>query len=92
VLCANLWLSPFDHTSQILAVTSFDLQTDEQLIQEIEAGYEFIHQKLITSGFESLTGRDGKWMQNRTKGGKGSTSRAFYARPQLVARLFADAV
>jgi DNA mismatch repair protein MutH len=32
-----------------------------------------------------LTGKDGKWIQARTKGaGHGSTSRAFYARKCLI--------
>lgn len=39
--------------------------------------------------FESLTGRDGKWIQARTKGqGHGSISRAFYARTTLVKKIF----
>jgi hypothetical protein len=36
-------------------------------------------------GFETLTGRMGKFIQPRTKGaGHGSTSRAFYARPLFL--------
>jgi DNA mismatch repair protein MutH len=51
--------------------------------------YEFIREKLVAHGFESLTGRDGKWIQARTKGtGHGSTSRAFYARTRLVKKIF----
>lgn len=58
---------------------------NDTLIQEIEADYEFIRNKLKTQGFEKLTGKDGKWIQARTKGaGHGSTSRAFYARKELI--------
>ena len=45
--------------------------------------------KLIKDGFEALTGKDGKWIQARTKGpGHGSVSRAFYARTSLVKKIF----
>ncbi|OWY24453.1 hypothetical protein C7N43_29785 [Sphingobacteriales bacterium UPWRP_1] len=55
------------------------------LIKEIQADYEFIRNKLKTQGFAALTGKDGKWIQARTKGaGHGSTSRAFYARKSLI--------
>ena len=48
-----------------------------------------IRGKLIAQGFGSLTGRDGKWIQARTKGaGHGSTTRAFYARTVLVKKIF----
>ena len=63
------------------------LKTDD-LIMEIKADYDFIRDKLITQGFDSLTGTDGKWIQARTKGSKNSDTRAFYARTQLVAKIF----
>ena len=45
--------------------------------------------KLIKDGFEALTGKDGEWIQARTKGpGHGSVSRAFYARTSLVKKIF----
>jgi len=51
-----------------------------------------INNKLITQGFEALTGADGKWIQARTKGpGHGSVSRAFYARNCLVKKIFETA-
>ncbi len=63
-------------------------ETDD-LIVEIKADYDLVRQKLIDHGFASLTGRDGKWIQARTKGaGHGSTSRAFYARTILVKSIF----
>ena len=42
-----------------------------------------------TKGFEFLTGKMGKYIQPRTKGaGHGNTSRAFYARKNLVSIIF----
>ncbi len=69
----------------LLKVQSFDFLENETLIQEIEADYEFIRSKLITQGFDALTGKDGKWIQARTKGaGHGSKTRAFYAKKSLI--------
>ena len=85
VFCATSWEETGQSKAILLDITSFDFLTDGDLIKEIEQDYEFIRGKLITQGFESLTGSDGKWIQTRTKGaGHGSTSRAFYARPSLV--------
>jgi hypothetical protein len=89
VFCAVEWSAHNDTTSKFLEVTSFDFQTDETLINEIKADYDFIRNKLKTQGFGALTGKDGKWIQARTKGaGHGSTSRAFYARKELVSKIF----
>ena len=50
-----------------------------------------VEKKLTEKGFSSLTGKDGKWIQARTKGaGHGSTSRAFYARKGLIEAIFND--
>ncbi|MDR2063834.1 MAG: hypothetical protein LBQ02_03555 [Candidatus Nomurabacteria bacterium] len=58
-------------------------------IKEIAEDYEFIREKLKMQGFDALTGKDGKWIQARTKGaGHGSISRALYARKELVAKIF----
>jgi len=66
-----------------------DFAETDDLILEIKADYELIRRKLIDHGFAALTGKDGKWIQARTKGaGHGSTSRAFYARTWLVAKIF----
>lgn len=80
-----MWHGKNSNKAELLKVTSLDFTEDDKLIQEIKADYEFIRNKLIKGGFESLTGKDGKWIQARTKGfGHGSTSRAFYARTGLV--------
>ncbi len=92
VFCAVMWHGKNSPEAELLKVASFDFAETDELIREIEADYEFIRQKLIRSGFESLTGADGKWIQARTKGaGHGSTSRAFYARTRLIKKIFETA-
>lgn len=92
VFCAVMWHGKNSPKAQLLKVASFDFAETDELIREIEADYELIRQKLIRSGFDSLTGADGKWIQARTKGaGHGSTSRAFYARTRLIKKIFETA-
>ena len=87
IFCAVMWNGHNAEKSELIKVMSLDFLETEELIQEIKADYDFIRNKLIKEGFEALTGRDGKWIQARTKGaGHGSTSRAFYARTKLVKR------
>lgn len=89
VFCAVSWYGKHVEKSELLQVTSFDFLEEEQLINEIRDDYEFIRKKLIEKGFSSLTGKDGKWIQARTKGpGHGSISRAFYARKCLLNDIF----
>lgn len=89
VFCAVEWNGTNSEGATLLKVASLDFAETEELIQEIKADYDFIRNKLITKGFKSLTGSDGKWIQARTKGaGHGSTSRAFYARTTLVKKIF----
>lgn len=89
VFCAVQVKGKKDKNPIFVAVTSFDFQEDENLIKEIKADYDFIRNKLIKEGFDALTGKDGKWIQARTKGaGHGSTSRAFYAKKELVNKIF----
>lgn len=85
VYCAVSWNGKHNEKSELLKVQSFDFLESDTLIQEIQADYEFIRNKLKTQGFAALTGKDGKWIQARTKGaGHDSTSRAFYARKSLI--------
>src|SRR3990167_6422755 len=89
VFCAVRWNGKNSEAAQLLKVTSLDFAEDDKLIREIKADYDFIRNKLIKKGFKSLTGKDGKWIQARTKGaGHGSISRAFYARKQFVQKIF----
>lgn len=92
IFCAVMWHGKNAEKAELLEVTSLDFSETDDLILEIKEDYEFIRDKLIKKGFESLTGKDGKWMQARTKGpGHGSISRAFYARKNLVAKIFETA-
>ncbi len=89
IFCAVEWNGINSEEAKLLKVTSLDFAEDDELIKEIEADYDFIRNKLIKEGFGALTGKDGKWIQARTKGpGHGSTSRAFYARKKLVEKIF----
>ena len=89
IFCAVAWHGQNANRAELIKVTSLDFSETDELIQEIKADYDFIRNKLIKKGFKSLTGKDGKWIQARTKGaGHGSTSSAFYARTQLVAKIF----
>lgn len=89
VFCAVMWHGKNSQKAELLKVASLDFAQDDRLIQEIKADYDFIRNKLISQGFEALTGADGKWIQARTKGfGHGSVSRAFYARKELVKKIF----
>jgi DNA mismatch repair protein MutH len=92
IFCAVMWHGQNAEKAELAKVVSLDFLETDELIQEIKADYDFIRNKLITQGFEALTGRDGKWIQARTKGaGHGSTSRAFYARTSLVKKIFETA-
>lgn len=88
VFCAVAWHGKNAEKAELIEVVSLDFAETDDLIMEIKADYDFIRNKLIAEGFSSLTGKDGKWIQARTKGSKNSTTRAFYARPQLVAKIF----
>lgn len=89
VFCAVMWHGRDSERSELLQVTSMDFNESEELIMGIKADYDLIREKLITKGFDSLTGKDGVWIQARTKGpGHGSVSRAFYAKKNLVEKIF----
>jgi len=89
VFCAVMWHGKNSKKAELLEVESLDFLEDDNLIKEIKADYDFIRKKLIEYGFKKLTGKDGKWIQARTKGpGHGSISRAFYARKELVKKIF----
>lgn len=89
VFCAVNWHGKHAQKAELFEVTSLDYSEEDNLILEIKKDYDFIRNKLINEGFKSLSSRDGKWIQTRTKGaGHGSTSRAFYARTGLVKKIF----
>jgi hypothetical protein len=97
VFCAVEWDGRNAQGSKLLNVASLDFAEDDDLIKEIKEDYDFIRAKLIKDGFGALTGKDGKWIQARTKGTGGINprtgerrpiTRAFYARTGLVRKIF----
>jgi len=97
VFCAVMWHGKNSEEAEILKVTSLDFAENDDLIKEIKTDYDFIRAKLIKEGFSKLTGKDGKWIQARTKGTGGINprtgerrpiTRAFYARKGLVSKIF----
>ena len=100
VFCAVKWNGKNSRSAELLSVASLDFTEDDELIKEIKADYDFIRNKLATKGFDALTGKDGKWIQARTKGIGGINprtgkrrpiTRAFYARTSLVKKIFETA-
>ncbi len=85
IFCAVSWNGRNNTESKLLKVSSLDFWRDEQLIKKVVADYEFIRYKLQAHGYESMSSRDGKYIQTRTKGtGYGSTTRAFYAKKNFL--------
>lgn len=97
VFCAVMWHGKNSNNGELLKVANLDFAEDDDLIKEIKSDYDFIREKFIKYGFENLTGKDGKWIQARTKGTGGINprtgqkrpiTRAFYARKELVKKIF----
>ena len=65
IFCAVMWHGKNAETAELLKVSSLEFSETDDLIQEIKQDYEFIRKKLVNDGFESLTGKDGKWIQPR---------------------------
>lgn len=87
VVCARMFESQEETRSLLMKVSTFDL-SNQDLIDQINSDYELVRKTIRTNGFSSLTGKMGIFVQPRTKGtGHGSTSRAFYARKNLVIKI-----
>jgi DNA mismatch repair protein MutH len=87
VICARLFESQDENQSILMNVSAFDLNNEEDY-QQVKKDYEEVRNCIATRGFEHLTGKMGVLVQPRTKGaGHGTTSRAFYARTQFVAKI-----
>ena len=81
---ARIWESKEEQSSICHSVNAFELD-GTNLFADVADDYESIRQTIRDEGFDKLTGRMGQFVQPRTKGtGHGSTSRAFYARKELV--------
>lgn len=87
VICARLFESQEEKRSVLVRVSAFNLD-DRSVYEQVKRDYEETRSCIINRGFDHLTGAMGVLVQPRTKGvGHGSTSRAFYARTQFVAKL-----
>lgn len=85
LIVARIHESQEEKQSLLHSIAEFDLDSPA-LYKALKADYDLIRQTIRSGG--TLTSRLGKYIQPRTKGaGHGSTSRAFYARPVLVAHL-----
>lgn len=85
VVVARIFENVEETSSLVYAATEFDLRAD---YAQVAADYELVRATLRRGGLRALNGYQGVLVQARTKGpGHGSTSRAFYARPQFVARM-----
>ena len=84
IVAARIWESREERQSILYAVTTFDLD-DPAIYDQIKADYDLVRETIRTTGFSTLTGRMGVYIQPRTKGrGHGSTTRAFYARTTFL--------
>ena len=87
VICGREFVSEQDDRAEFVKAAAFDLG-DGALFRQVQDDYEAIRARIRDGGLRSVTGATGLLVQARTKGpGHGSTSRAFYARTSLVARL-----
>ncbi len=87
LVVARVWESHAETRSLCHHVAEFDLG-DQELHDQIKADYDLVRDVIRTKGFNHLSGSMGVLVQPRTKGpGHGSTSRAFYARSRLVAKI-----
>lgn len=87
LVVSRVFESQAETSSLLHAVASFDLD-NPFVYRQIKQDYDLVRQTIKISGFLSLSGRLGVLVQPRTKGaGHGSTSRAFYARKNLVAHI-----
>ena len=84
IIAARVWESTDEERSILYTVKTFDL--DNSIIyDQIKADYDLVRETIRTMGFSTLTGKMGVYIQPRTKGpGRGSTSRAFYARTTFL--------
>ncbi len=87
VIVARIWESVLEETSELYAVTTFDLG-DSEVYNQVKEDYNLVRNTIIGKGFSALSGKLGVYVQPRTKGaGHGSTSRAFYARVPFLTKL-----
>ena len=84
IVAARIWESKEEKQSILYAVKIFDLD-NPSIYDQIKADYDLVRETIRTTGFSTLTGKMGVYIQPRTKGkGHGSATRAFYARTTFL--------
>ena len=84
IVAARIWESTDEERSILYTVKTFDLD-NSVIYDQIKADYDLVRETIRTTGFSTLTGKMGEYIQPRTKGaGHGSTTRAFYARTTFL--------
>jgi DNA mismatch repair protein MutH len=87
VVVSRIFENAEDTRSVLHAAAKFDLD-DPATFRAVKEDYELIRATIRDKGYAALSGDLGKLIQARTKGrGHGSTSRAFYARTEFIARM-----
>lgn len=87
LIFARIWEGKNEPRSILHGIYEFDL-TDKELYEQIKEDYELVRRTIKEKGFNALTGKIGVYIQPRTKGtGHGSTTRAFYARKNLLKKI-----
>jgi DNA mismatch repair protein MutH len=87
VIVSRIFENAEDTHSLLHAAAKFDLD-DRNIFLQVKEDYELIRTTIRDRGFAALSGDLGQLVQARTKGrGHGSTSRAFYARTEFIARM-----
>jgi DNA mismatch repair protein MutH len=87
LVVGRIFESAEDTRSVLYAAAKFDLD-DPAVFAAVREDYELIRATIRERGYAALSGDLGKLVQARTKGrGHGSTTRAFYARPEFIARM-----
>ena len=87
IVAARIWESQEEERSLLHKVFTFDLD-DPEIYNQVKADYDLVREVISTQGFPALTGEMGVYIQPRTKGPRGSTSRAFYARTSFLKKIF----
>ena len=86
IIAARIWESQEEERSLLHKVFTFDLD-DPEIYNQVKADYDLVREVIRTQGFSALTGEMGVYIQPRTKGPRGSTSRAFYARKLFLKKI-----
>ena len=87
LVVSRVYESRAETRSLVHGVASFDLD-DPETYDIVKSDYDLVRSAIVERGFDSLTGRMGRFIQPRTKGaGHGSRTRAFYARKPFVAMI-----